>query len=691
MKANEKLLLRFLESSDTNFVIPVYQRNYDWKKEHCKRLFDDCISVVKNNYKTHFFGTIVSIYNDSGRNREYLIIDGQQRITTVSLILLAIYNILKKGRLKSNDIIKEKIINQYLINQYIGDDRKLKLKPIKNDRTAFEKLFNDDEEFIEESNITTNYKYFYERILEGEISIDELYSAIERLMIVEIELKNGEDDPQLIFESLNSTGLELNDADKVRNFILMGQPSYKQEILYNDYWHKVEKNTLYKVTDFIRDYMTMKENKISNIDKIYINFKRYVNENDLDIETCLKDMLVFSVYYNKILANNIGNKQANEIMKRINSLEVTVLYPFLLELLDDYSKNILSDENLIEVLSILESYIFRRIMCGVATNALNKVFMNLGKEIKKHSDYKEKYVDIFKYILINKKSSQRMPDDEEFKKNFYEQQVYTWKSKNKIYLLERLENYDNNEKVDIEGLIASKELTIEHIMPNTLNKSWKEALGNNFEEIHKKYVHTIGNLTLTGYNSSLSNKPFIEKRDMEKGFKDSRLKLNKYLSSIDRWNEEELLNRTQILFNIALEIWKYPSTSFVEERTSENLYSLSDDDDFTNTKVRSFVFMGDEYKVKNWTELYEKVCLMLYDLEPSAFIKLTKKKFTESHMQKRFSASKEGLRTALKIGDKLYVEKNLSTEAKLATLRVIFDEYGLDYNELSYYVDNVTL
>lgn len=686
MKANEKLLMRFLESSDTNFVIPVYQRNYDWKQEHCRQLFDDCISVIENNYRTHFFGTIVSIYNDGGRNREYLIIDGQQRITTVSLMLLAIYNILKTDRLKSSSIIKEKIINQYLINQYVDDDRKLKLKPIKDDRTAFEKLFNNDEEYISESNIVTNYKYFYDRILKGEISIDDLYSAIEKLMIVEIELKNGEDDPQLIFESLNSTGLDLSDADKVRNFILMGQSSEKQEQLYNKYWHKVEKNTLFKVTEFIRDYMTMKENKISNINKTYINFKRYINENNIEIETCLQDMLIFSQYYNKILTSNIGLKAADEKLKKINGLEVTVLYPFLLEVLDDYFKNVINDNQLIEILDILESYIFRRIMCGVATNALNKVFMNLGKEIKKHNSYKEKYVEILKYILINKKSTQRMPNDEEFKKNFYEEDVYNWKSKNKLYLLERLENYDNHEKVDIEKLVESNELTIEHIMPQTLNKSWKETLGDKFEEIYNKYLHTIGNLTLTGYNSSMSNKSFTEKREMEKGFKDSRLKLNKYLASIDTWNEEEILNRVEILYEIALSVWKYPLTDYNEERPIDNLYSLADDEDFTNTKVKSFIFMETEHKVKDWTQLYEKICLTLYDLEPATFVKLTTKKFSEEYIQKRFSNKESNLRTSIKISDGVFIEKNLSTESKLATLRVIFDEYKLDYNELTFYI-----
>ncbi len=686
MKANEKLLLRLLESSDTNFVIPVYQRNYDWKKEHCKQLFDDFVNVIENDYKTHFFGTIVSIYNDSARGREYLIIDGQQRITTISLILLAIYNILNKGRLKSNNIIKEKIVNQYLINQYVDDDRKFKLKPIKDDQIAFEKIFNNDEDSILESNITTNYHYFYNKILEGSLTIEEIYLAIEKLMIVEIELKSGEDDPQLIFESLNSTGLDLSDADKVRNFILMGQPSQIQEELYNNYWNKIEIRTLYKVTNFIRDYITMKENKIPNIKKIYISFKLYVNENELDIFKCLEDMLTFSQYYNKVLTNNVGLEPANEIIKRINSLEVTVLYPFLMEVLADYYNDILSDNDLIEILLVLESYIFRRIMCGVATNALNKVFMNIGKEIKKYSNFEEQYVEIFKHIIVNKRSSQRIPNDEEFKKNFYDQEIYSWKSKNKIYILERLENYDNHEKVAIENLVASNDLTLEHIMPQTLNRSWKETLGKKFEEIHEMHLHTIGNLTLTGYNSSLSNRSFVEKRDMEKGFKESRLKLNRYLSSINKFTEEEIIDRKNILFNIGLEIWKYPKTSFIEEREVENLYNLTDEDDFTNTTVKSFTLLGDEYKVKNWTQLYEEVCLTLYDLEPSNFAKLVQKRFLEAHIGKRFSETGDDLRDGFKIAKKVYIEKNLNTQAKLDTIRVIFDEYDLDYNELSYYI-----
>lgn len=686
MKANEKWLLRFLDSSDTNFVIPVYQRNYDWKKEQCKQLYDDLINVIKYNYKSHFLGTIVSIYNDSSRDREYLIIDGQQRITTVSLMLLAIYNILDKERLESNKIRKEKIYNQYLVNPYMDDDSKLKLKPIKDDRKVFEDIFND-EVLDEGSNISINYKYFYNRIIEGEVSIDDLYSAIERLMIVEIELKNGEDDPQLIFESLNSTGLDLTDADKVRNFILMDKSSKEQEELYNNYWNKVEKNTLYNVTNFIRDYMTMKEKKISNINKVYTNFKTYIKDNNIDIKDCLKDMLIYSEYYNKILTNKTGTKEADNHLERINKMEVRVSYPFFLEVLNDYYKNVICEKELIEIFNIIESYIFRRIMCKVATNALNKVFMNLCKEIKNYKDYHNNYVEILKFILSNKNLSQRIPDDTEFKRNFFENNIYNWKSKNKLYLLERLENYNNTEKVDIERLVDQNELTIEHIMPQNLTPNWIEMLGDNYKEIHEKYLHTIGNLTLTGYNSQMSNRPFQDKKNIENGFNNSRLRLNKYIASVEKWDEEEINKRTERLFDIAKEIWKYPNTEYKIKKYKENLFYISEEEDLTNTKVKSFSFMGIEQQCKTWTELFEEVCKMLYDLDPIIFRKITKKDFGDEYLNKRFTSNNKDLRSPFKLADDVYVEKNLNTNAKIYTLKVLLDEYEIDYNELSYYIE----
>ena len=506
------------------------------------------------------------------------------------------------------------------------------------------------------------------------------------MIIVEIELKNGEDDPQLIFESLNSTGLDLTDADKVRNFILMDESSKRQEELYNNYWNKIEKNTNFEVTQFIRDYLTMKESKITNINKIYTNFKRYIQQGDIDIETCLKDMLKFSIYYKEIITNSSEIKEVDDILKRVNKLEVTVAYPFFLEVLDDYHNNIISDTELVGIFNVIETYIFRRILCKAPTNALSRIFMSLAKEIKKMDDYKENYLEILKYILSNKKSSQRLPKDDEFKKSFIEEDIYSWKSKNKLYLLERLENYNNNEKVDIENLVSDNKLTVEHIMPQTLTSIWKEELGDNYTEIYNKYINTIGNLTLTGYNSSLSNKGFIEKRDMENGFKESRLKLNKYLSEIDTWKEENIEERALSLYDIAQKIWKYPEVKYEVADNSGNLFTLGDTDDFTRTKVARYIFREDDIAIKDWTELYENICLTLYSIDPIPFIRITKKNFAKAYLKRRFSNEDTGFRNSFKVADNVYIEKNLNTETKLEMLRLIFDEYSIDYNELIFYV-----
>ncbi|WP_254225551.1 HNH endonuclease family protein, partial [Clostridioides difficile] len=361
---------------------------------------------------------------------------------------------------------------------------------------------------------------------------------------------------------------------------------------------------------------TIKERSIPNKNKVYFSFKRYVSDNGIDIEILLKDLLKFSNYYREISYSCTDDNDVNKVLKRINKLEIFVSYPFILELFDDYNEGIINKKVLVESLNLVECFILRRIVCDVPPNALNKVFMNLGREIKKFSDYKENYSNILRYIFINKKSSQRFPTDSEFSNAFETKDIYNTKSKNKLYILERLENYNNKEIVDLENLINNNMLNIEHIMPQTLTNKWKESLGDNYKEIHDKYLHTIGNLTLTGYNSKLSNKTFEEKKEMEDGFKDSRLYLNKYILSIDKWNEEEIKNRTKILLDRAVEIWKYPSVTYEPPSNSENIFTLEDDDvNFTNESIVSFSILGESYKAKNWTEFYEQVALTLYDLD----------------------------------------------------------------------------
>ena len=243
MKGSEQKLVAYMQGSNKRFVIPVYQRNYDWKTENCKQLYDDLVKVVRNKRKSHFFGSIVSVYNSDGANDEFLVIDGQQRLTTVSLLLLAMYNLLEqKIIVPVKAMLSERIYEEYLIDKWQDKDTRIKLKPVKNDRLAFERLFGGDSEYIPESNLTINYQYFYERIQKEEIVIDELFDAICRLEIISIRL-NQDDNPQLIFESLNSTGVALSEGDKIRNFILMGLPAKQQNEYYETYWNRIEECT----------------------------------------------------------------------------------------------------------------------------------------------------------------------------------------------------------------------------------------------------------------------------------------------------------------------------------------------------------------------------------------------------------------------------------------------------------------
>ncbi len=330
MKGSECKFLKFMEGSGKRFVIPVYQRNYDWKTEQCKQLFDDLVKIIKNNRRSHFFGSVVSVYNPDGRNDEFLIIDGQQRLTTVSLVLLAVYNLLNEEVLVSESpYLKQQILEEYLVDKWAQRETRIKLKPVKNDRDAFGKLFEGEDEHIRDSNLTANYNYFYERIQRKEISVDELFDAVCRLEIISITL-NNEDNPQLIFESLNSTGLDLSEGDKIRNYILMGLPTKIQDEYYEKYWNRIEKCTDYDVSSFVRDYLSIKQSAIPSQKKIYINFKDYVESSSVDTEGLLKELLEYSKSYQILLGGGTNDKALDACIFRLNRLETTITRPFFL-------------------------------------------------------------------------------------------------------------------------------------------------------------------------------------------------------------------------------------------------------------------------------------------------------------------------------------------------------------------------
>ena len=375
-----KYLVRFLGGADKRFMIPVYQRNYAWKIPQCKKLYDDLIKVIKMNRENHFLGSIVSVYNPDSYAQEYLIIDGQQRLTTISLLLLALYHSIKQGVVKSNNNqLAQKIYEEYLIDKYQSDETKIKLKPIRQDNYAFQTLFETNKEHIESSDITMNYEYFKTRIQWGEIAPDDLFDSICRIIIVDITL-NHEDNPQLIFESLNSTGLDLEEGDKIRNYIFMGITPKKQTLYYKKYWSVIEQYTRYHVSDFLRHYLSVKQQKIPAIRKVYTAFKEYA-ELESDTEMILKDMEQYAKWYEKILFAKTHSKKINDALTRWKKLDFSVSIPFLLEIFDIWTQNILTDKEVIEILEYIESYLFRRMICDLPTNALNKIFISLDRRL----------------------------------------------------------------------------------------------------------------------------------------------------------------------------------------------------------------------------------------------------------------------------------------------------------------------
>ncbi len=684
MKGSECRLIEYMEGSKKRFIIPVYQRNYDWKIENCKQLYDDLIKIIKNKRKSHFFGSLVSVYEPSGRNTEFLVIDGQQRLTTVSLLLLAMYNLIQSDVVKPIDkYLDKQIYEDFLVDKYQPEETRIKLKPVKNDQEAFGKLFNDVDEYIRESNLTTNYNYFYERIQKQEITIDELFDAICRLEIINITL-NNEDNPQLIFESLNSTGLDLSEGDKIRNFILMGLSSKEQDEYYDKYWNRIEVCTKYDVSSFVRDYLSIKQLKIPSQNKIYISFKEYVNSKSIEVEDLLKDLLSYAKRYEILLSGGTKNKALDACIYRLNKLETAVTRPFFLEVLRLCDENKLDMSQVAEIFLITENYVFRRTICDLPANALSKIFYTLHREITRYEGNDAGYVEKFKYALLSKKERARFPNDDEFSERFTERPVYQMNSKNKVYIMERLENYSTAEDKDVYGHCDDGTYSIEHIMPQHLTPAWIKALGDDYEKIHETWLHRIANLTLTAYNSKYSNSTFEEKKSMKNGFEDSGIRMNTYIAKKDKWTLAELEERSQYLMGRALEIWAAPTSKFKPAKKQMDSFTLDDDASLSGRLITSFSYKSTEQPVSSWVEMFQKVLQILYAEDRSIIIKLAVS--TEDNVARHFTTNESDFKKSVEIGDGIFVWTNSSTQSKISVLNRVFELYDADPSDLVFYL-----
>ena len=554
MDARKANIYKFL-SGDKQYIIPVYQRIYSWEIEECKRLWFDIVDMQKKNKNGHFVGSIVSITeNDSPSDMsKFTIIDGQQRITTLMLLLLALRDYAFIHR-EEKSINWKKINNSFLKNPDEDDDSQYKLLLTETDKDILISLI--EKRPIDEnlnSRLISNYNYFFSNIKNMDLSLQDIYEAIGKLQIVNINLDRTSDEPQVIFESLNSTGKELSESDLIRNFVLMGLDNKQQKDIYKNIWRPMEQLFRYEkqtllMDRFFRDYLTMKLARIPKLDKIYEEFKMYTNNCEFStLEDLCKDLYIYARYYTNMIFEQGTNKNLINLYKEIKYLKMEVAFPFLLKIHYDFERNLINEDELVSIIKLCISYVFRRNICDIPTNSLNKTFATLKNEINV-----DDYINSIKAFFILKDDYKIFPNDEKFSSALKVKDIYHMRIRN--YILSSLENFNNKAPINIENY------TIEHIMPQTkkLSNVWKKELGKNYETVQKKYLHTIGNLTLTAYNSEMSNKSFSEKMEMNGGFKESALRLNSYVVKQNEWNEKIIKERASILVEKALLIWKYP-------------------------------------------------------------------------------------------------------------------------------------
>ncbi len=684
MKANETKVEDFLSSNKTQFVIPVYQRNYDWSEEQCKQLLNDIFEVGTNEeMNAHFIGSVVYVHDDvyqASKIKELTVIDGQQRLTTLTVIYLVIYSLAKE--LDDEDLENE-ISETYLINKFASEEGKLKLRPTENNDKALKYLLRGDlkEEFLDYSKLIDNFNYFKGRITKENYQV--VREGLAKLMFVEISLDREKDDPQRIFESLNSTGLELSQADLIRNYILIGLKREDQNKIYENYWEFIEKSakdeTLNenRVSEYIRDYLTLENKNIPKKGQVYLAFKaKYPTASIAKLESNLAGIKRLVSHYNKLInPENASDKEIRLHLNYISRLEINVAIPFLMKVYDDFVSEIIDKDTFLKVLELVQSFSWRRFIVGLPTNVLNKIFMSLYDKVN-HDDY---LLSIQK-SLLQRSGIQRFPKDEEVKYALKTKDIYSMKSKSKVYFLERLENFKNRERVLIE---KNPDITIEHIFPQKPDPQWEYDLGNDeYNFIKDNYLNVIGNLTLSGNNRELGNKSFTDKRDLEgAGYKDSRLWLNKHLKTLDRWGKKEIEERVTMIYDRFLEIWEYPQIEVETGSDSEEI-DIFESDDPKGKSLEYAIFRGEKIEVDKVTNLYKEVFKQLFELQPEAFF--------SSDLGERINLTKDRskLRQPVQINDTYFIEANIDSIGKFERIKQALTTFSLETELSIKYAEN---
>lgn len=675
---------QFLFTPGKFFLIPDFQRPYTWQTENIKSFLEDleaCVGVEKN----HFFGSVVYVNEGNASS----IIDGQQRVTTVLLMLTAIYHLAEIDN-KLSKIPSEAIKEKYLYNkyEYTGETNRIKLKTVTTDNIIFEKIFDNDELTISEkqSRLHVAYQEFIQ-YFSRRTNLDQYIDALTHFEIVTIALDARDDNPQRVFESINSTGKPLTDGDKIRNFALMLNQNKMRKYVQTKYWANIE-NSLTDVnkdyiTDFFRSYLISSKQASIPLNSVYPEFKKLfyqrVNkeQDESSIDSFYGDISRMLEYYKLCKFGQDDNAKystISDITFKMRYIQTEIYIPFAISVLRYHDEGKLNNEELTKVFKLIETYFSRRIVCNIFATSVDKFLSTLHKDVIEHlsDDPDASYVDVVTYIILRRAGPTRIPTDAEFITAIKNNQTYNQRTSHVNYILTAIDD-QSKESATLKH-IASHELklSIEHIMPQTLNQAWREVLGDNATQIHDEYLHTLANLTLTGYNSEYSNKLFTEKKAMHNGFEDSALAINKQLMETEVWDEEALIRRQEWWIVNLQRVWPMPKTTFSPPATDTTI-SLIDEIDLTGTAPRTLHILGDSVPVTSWAQVLDVLMERLYDTYDNFVATIQDNEFISRFVGPDSSAYS----AAAEIHDTgYYVETGISTSRKqklVKTIALLFD------------------
>ena len=682
-----RIINDFIEPNKHQYSIPVYQRNYEWADEQCKKLFADVISAHKQD-KEHFCGSIISAMLKQEHNIYYhVIIDGQQRLTTIYLLIKALMDSTDSAQEKAQFI--SALCNEDKFERYDWDESsKLKLKPIKSDDIQLELLMeNKFSELDKSSDIYKNYKLFRDLIHEAlekdeKLTIPGIYDGLGHLTCARIGLEN-DDAPQEIFERINSTGLPLSLSDKIRNFVLMTDAD--QESLYEEYWLAIERNVKRnKMSDFFLNYLNMQLDVFAKENTAYDSFKDFYHENGYTNRSMLEELRHYSELYKIFQGGDPAySARVNELLNGLRDLKQTTIYVFLFRVFDDYLNATIDNETLEKVLAFFLNYSVRRLVCEIGSNSLRGLYKTLYKRVFGNKENKNHYYDAIVCFFTQLNSSDRFPTDSEFLVALCEKDIYH-KPDLRKYLLALIENYGSKEKLEVNS-----DITIEHIMPQKLSTEWQNMIGADWQNIQAELLHTLGNLTLTGYNSELSNKPFSEKKGLLEKYGAKVKELNIDVLDKDIWNAEMIKARAKRLAQKIVGIFEYPEAhteiSFKDPRYKE--YGCKDERAATNKTVEYFMLRGEKIYTGSFADMLRIVVKKLYDEDPSVIEEMARNnsQIVSSSKNVMFSFEQGITSGAQKIdGTDIYESEGFSASHVMRIIRALLENYGIELDEFSY-------